>query len=131
MSVVFDASVLVALTSDAGAVGRWAEALATRGSLLAPDLALVEATNILRRLERAGKLQHLEAASAARDLRDLPIEWLPFLPFAERVWELRNNLTSYDALYIAIAEAFELPLATLDQKLARAPGSQCSFILPE
>jgi len=130
LRVVVDASVLVALTCDAGSVGRWAESLAAKGEFLAPDLALVEATNILRRLERAGKLQRLEAASAARDLKDLPIEPLPFSPFAERVWQLRENLTCYDALYVAIAEAFSVPLATLDHKLAKAPGTQCEFLLP-
>lgn len=130
MSVVVDASVLVALTSDTGSCGRWAESLAGEGELLAPDLALVEATNILRRLEQAGKLQRLEAGSAARDLRDLPIDTLPFTPFADRVWQLRDNLTCYDALYVAVAEAFDVPLATLDRKLAKAPGPLCRFLLP-
>ncbi len=131
MSVVLDASVLIALTSDSGSLGRWAEELTLMGGLVAPDLALVEATNILRRLEQTGKLQSLEAASAARDLTDLPIELLPFSPFAERVWQLRDNLTSYDALYVAVAEALDLPLATLDRKLSRASGTRCAFLLPE
>jgi predicted nucleic acid-binding protein len=81
-------------------------------------------------LERAGKLQRLEAGSAARDLWDLPIEPLPFSRFADRLWQLRENLTCYDALYVAIAEAFAVPLATLDRKLAKAPGPQCDFLLP-
>ena len=131
MSVVVDASVLVALTSDAGPVGQWAERFLSAEPLFAPDLALVEATNILRRLERAGKLERLEAATAASDLIDLPIELLPFAPFADRVWELRANITSYDALYVAIAECLDAPMATLDRKLANAPGPACRFLLPE
>ena len=130
MSVVVDASVLVALTSDAGRIGQWAERFLSDESLIAPDLALVEATNILRRLELAGKLARLEAAAAASDLLDLPIEPLPFAPFADRVWELRANITSYDALYVAIAERLDMPLATLDRKLAHAPGPGCRFLLP-
>jgi len=131
LSLVVDASVLVAATSDAGCTGQWAEQLIASKILLAPQLALVEATNILRRLELAGVLERLEAACAVSDLLDLPIEFLPFPPFAARVWALRENITSYDAFYVAIAEQFELPLATLDRKLAHAPGPQCEFILPE
>lgn len=131
MSIVVDASVLVALTSDVGRIGQWAERFLPDESLVAPDLALVEATNILRRLELAGKLERLEAAEAASDLHDLPIELLPFAPFAARVWELRANITSYDALYVAIAECLDMPLATLDRKLANSPGPSCRFLLPE
>lgn len=131
MSVVVDASVLVALVSDAGRIGQWAERFLPGEYLVAPDLALVEATNILRRLELAGKLERLEAATAASDLIALDIELLPFAPFADRVWELRDNVTSYDALYVAIAECLDMPLATLDRKLADAPGPHCRFLLPE
>lgn len=55
---------------------------------------------------------------------------VPFEPFAERVWELRRNVTSYDAWYVAVAEAFRLPLATLDRRLSRASGPSCRFRLP-
>lgn len=130
MSVVVDASVLVALTSDAGPAGRWAERFLGHDSLIAPDLALVEATNIVRRLELAGKLERLEAAEAAATLTDIDLELLPFAPFAERVWELRANLTSFDALYVAIAERLGIGLATLDRKLARSSGPRCRFLLP-
>ncbi len=125
-----DSSVLVALTSDAGPVGQWAERLLAEERLFAPHLALVEATNILRRLELAGKLERLEAASASADLVALEIQLLPFAPFADRVWELRENITSYDAVYVAIAEQFNMPLATLDGKLADSPGPQCRYLLP-
>ncbi len=130
MSLVVDASVLVAMTSDAGPLGNWAQQLLADENLIAPHLAVVEATNILRRLELAGLLERLEAGSAAADLVDLDLELLPFAPFADRVWELRANITSYDACYVAIAERLELPLATLDRKLAHAPRPQCCFLLP-
>ena len=118
------------MTSDAGPLGNWAQQLLAGENFIAPHLAIVEATNILRRLELAGLLERLEAGSAAADLVDLDIELLPFAPFADRVWELRANITSYDACYVAIAEQLELPLATLDRKLAHAPGPYCRFLLP-
>jgi len=130
VSAVVDAAVLVAATSDAGPVGVWCEALLAGGGLVAPHLALVEATNILRRLELHGELSRLEAGAAARDLLQLDLGLLPFAPFAERVWELRSNVTSYDAWYVAVAEELELPLATLDRRLAAAEGPRCRFLLP-
>lgn len=130
MSAVVDASLLVAALSDAGAEGRWAEDVVRAGNLIAPHLALVEATNILRRLELEGRLGRMEAAAAARDLLLLDLDLVPFTPFAERVWELRANVTSYDAWYVAVAEQFDLPLATLDRRLAQATGPRCPFLLP-
>lgn len=130
MSAVVDASVLVAATTDAGSEGTWAERLLAQGDVVAPHLVLVEATNILRRLEISKELSRLEATAAQRDLLALAILLVPFEPFAERVWELRRNVTSYDAWYVAVAEAFELPLATLDRRLSRASGPACRFLLP-
>ena len=65
------------------------------------------------------------------DLVRLPIDLHPFEPVAERVWELRESVSAYDAWYVALAEALEVPLATLDVRLARAPGPRCSFVLPD
>jgi predicted nucleic acid-binding protein len=130
VSAVVDASVLVAAIADTGAEGVWAEEVLLVGNLLAPHLALVEATNILRRLELGGRLDRLEASSAIQDLLLLELTLLPYTPFAERVWELRANVTSYDAWYVAVAEQFSLPLATLDRRLAAANGPCCQFLLP-
>lgn len=130
MSAVIDASVLVAATSDGGAEGVWAEEIVAGGGLVAPHLALVEATNILRRLELAGELGRLEAGAAAQDLMMIELELVPFGPFAERVWQLRTTVTSYDAWYVAVAEQLRLPLATLDRPLAKASGPRCRFLLP-
>lgn len=100
------------------------------GSLNAPELALVEATNILRRLERAKEITTPEANAAYEDLMQLNIELFSFYPFADRVWELRHNVTSYDAWYVAVAEALRLPLATLDARLSKAKGPSCDFLTP-
>ena len=130
MTTVVDASVLVAALVDSGREGRWAEATLAEGSLTGPELALAEASNILRRLERAGQISRIEAASAHGDLLRLDLELFPFAPFAERVWALRGNLTSYDAWYVALAEALDCPLVTLDRKLSRASGPTCEVIAP-
>ncbi len=130
MTQVVDASVLVAALVDAESDGPWAEASIRRGGLIAPELMLVEASNILRRLERAALISRIEANGAHGDLLRLDIELFPFAPFAERVWALRGNLTCYDAWYVALAEAFECPLLTLDGKLSRASGPMCEFLVP-
>ena len=130
MSCVVDASVLVKALVDAGPAGEWAELIVAGGLLHAPQLALAETVNILRRLERAEAITAAEASAAFEDLMQLNIELFSFEPFAERIWELRHNLTSYDAWYVALAEALHLPLATLDERLAKSKGPRCEFLTP-
>lgn len=130
MSVVVDSSVLIAALVDSGPEGVWAEEVLSSGLLVAPELAKVEAANILRRLELARRLTTAEANAAYEDLMQLDIELFPFDPFAIRIWELRYSVTSYDAWYVAMAEALALPLATLDRRLARAKGIGCRFLTP-
>ncbi len=128
--IVLDASVLVAALVDSGHGGRWAETVVAEGDLAAPELSLVEAANILRRLERSGEISRLEANSAHRDLLRLDVDLFPFAPFADRLWGLRSSLTAYDAGYVALAEALGCPLATLDRKLGRATGPACEIVVP-
>lgn len=128
--LVVDASVLVAALLDSGSEGRWADGEMAGRALVAPQLVVVETLNILRRLELAEEITELEAASAQRDLHHLPIELLPIRPFEGRIWQLRRNLTCYDAWYVAVAEALDLPLATLDRRLARATGPRCRLLTP-
>ncbi|MDE0348264.1 MAG: type II toxin-antitoxin system VapC family toxin [Gammaproteobacteria bacterium] len=106
-----------------GPDAEWAEAALAPGALAAPELAVAEASNILRRLGRAGEVSRLEATGSHADLLRLDIDLQPYRPFAERIWELRGNLTSYDAWYVAMAEALECPLVTLDRRLARDRAS--------
>ena len=130
MTVVADASVLVAVLVDSGREGKWSEDAVAERSLAGPELALAEASNILRRLEQARKISRLEANSAHRDLLRLDLELFPFAPFADRVWALRNNLSSYDAWYVALAEVLNCPLVTIDRKLSRASGPRCEILVP-
>lgn len=130
MTVVVDASVMVAALVDSGPDGGWAESVMSAETLAAPQSILVEVTSILRRLVRRGEISRIEANGARRDLLRRDIELLPFAPFADRVWELRHNVGSYDAWYVAVAEAFESPLATLDRGLSRVVGVRCRFAVP-
>jgi predicted nucleic acid-binding protein len=130
LSIVADSSVVVAALIDSGPHGDWAEEVLAGGLLLAPELMLVEATNVFRRLERAKLIATPEANAAQDDLMQLDIELFPFEPFAGRIWELRYNVTSYDAWYVAIAEALKLPLATLDESLSKSGGVICKFLTP-
>ncbi|MEM7050266.1 MAG: type II toxin-antitoxin system VapC family toxin [Acidobacteriota bacterium] len=128
--VIVDASVLVAALVDSGESGRWAEEIVLGEELITPHLAPVEAANVLRRLESSGRVTSADADRARRHLLRLDLNLFPFEPFADRIWELRHNLTSYDAWYVALAEGLDLALATLDRALAEASGPRCSFVLP-
>ncbi len=130
MNTVIDSSVIVAALVDSGPHGDWAEEILAGGLLQAPELVWVEATNIFRRLERAKLITTPEANAAQDDLMQLPIDVFPFEPFADRIWDLRRNVTSYDAWYVALAEALKLPLATLDQSLSKSTGVACAFLTP-
>jgi predicted nucleic acid-binding protein len=131
LSLVVDSSVIVAALVDAGPDGAWAEKIVENEPLHAPELVCVEVTNILRRLERARLVTTPEATAAYHDLTQLRFELYAFGPFSDRIWELRHAVTSYDGWYVALAEALELPLATLDKRLARAKGPNCTVLVPD
>jgi predicted nucleic acid-binding protein len=130
MSLVVDSSVIVAALLSTNEVGAWAERVIEAGSIFAPELIRVEVTNIIRRLERAKEMTEQEADAAYADFMELDLYLHPFEPFADRIWELRHNVTSYDARYVALAESLDLPLATLDIRLAVAKGPSCRFVTP-
>lgn len=126
--IVLDASATVALLADAGPLGQWVEATIGGASLFAPELMPFEVNNILRRHALAGVLDPSAATLAHMDLVALPVDLYPYAVVAERVWELRANLTTYDGSYVALAELLAASVITLDPRLARAPGPQCSII---
>lgn len=129
MTLVIDASALVEVLAERDADGLWAKALIAGESLAAPAILPAETSNILRHLERTGVLSGPQAADAQRGMVRR-IALFPFEPFAERVWELRHNLNSYDAWYVALAEALGCPLVTIDYRLVRSPGTACAFLTP-
>jgi predicted nucleic acid-binding protein len=129
LSAVIDASVLVAALVDSGQDGAWAESILAVDGLHAPTLVYAETANVLRRLESSRRISASEANQAFDDLMQLAVQSHPFEPFAERIWELRHNITAYDAWYVALAEALSLPLATLDAPLARTKSVRCKFLI--
>ena len=130
MIVVVDAAVVVAALVDNGPTGQWSELQLMTEELAAPHLMPVETANILRRSAMAGDISADVASIAHEDLLALNVELFTYQPFGARVWQFRNNMTAYDAWYVAIAESLNAPLATLDMRLSRASGSGCTFLTP-
>lgn len=120
---VLDSSALVELLGG-GAGGEAVERrlLELPGWTWAPALIDAEVGHALRRAVRQGELSAPEAEEALDDLMGMRLERVPHRFLAARAWELRENLSFYDGLYVALAEALEAPLLTLDLRLARAPG---------
>jgi predicted nucleic acid-binding protein len=127
---VCDASAVAAVLLDAGADGEWATRTIGAGPIAAPTIVTYETANVVRRHELAGKISSDQAAQAHSDLLDLAIELWPYDLLATRSWELRRNLSIYDATYVALAETTELTLVTLDARLAKAPGVRCQIATP-
>lgn len=100
-------------------------------ALNAPHLLNVELTQVLRRLEMAGTLSAARALQALEDLASLRISYHDHSDLLERVWSMRRNLTAYDALYIALAEALDAPLVTTDRGLGGAPRHGAHVIVVE
>jgi predicted nucleic acid-binding protein len=123
--IVADASVLVVALADDGPDGDQARSRLRGERLTVPELADLEVASVLRRQMKAGTLDARRARLALDDLAALPALRAPHRPLLPRCWELRNDLTIYDAAYVALAEAMNTTLLTGDRKLAKAPGSQC------
>jgi predicted nucleic acid-binding protein len=128
--IVCDASTVIAALLDAGDDGQWATAKISTGDLYAPTLLPYECTNVMRRQELAGTISPDQAAQAHSDLQDLAIDYWPYEILAQRIWELRQNLSSYDAAYLALAEKLDATVVTLDHRMSRAPGLRCVVLYP-
>ena len=121
--IVLDASALVELllgTEQGRSIG--ARIADPALGLHVPHLADLEVAQVLRRYVRERELDAAAAASALDDLHALDLQRHAHEPLLDRVWGLRQNLTAYDAVYVALAEALDTILLTCDRKLARAPG---------
>ena len=95
--------------------------------LHSPHLADVEVTQGLRRLVRAGEVSSDRAAEAIADLADLDLHRHAHLDLLTRAWKLRENITAYDAMYVALAEALDAPIVTCDAPLAKSPGHRAQI----
>lgn len=99
-----------------------ARPLEADGDLHAPHLIDVEATHALRRMVRRGELAASRAEGMREDLREVTLMRYPHVGLLDRMWELRENLTAYDAAFVALSEALEAPLVTADARLGAATG---------
>jgi predicted nucleic acid-binding protein len=127
--VVVDASVLAVALADDGPDGDQARARLRGERVILPELADLEVASVLRRQLAAGAVNARRAGLALDDLAALPAQRAPHRPLLARCWELRDNLTIYDAAYVALAEATQATLLTADRRLARAPGPRCPIEL--
>jgi predicted nucleic acid-binding protein len=127
--LVVDASVLAPALADDGPDGDAARARLRGQSLAAPELIDLETTSVIRGRSRAGHLDVRRAGMALTDLVALPLRRAPHRPLLARCWELRENLTVYDAAYVALAEVLDAVLLTADSRLANAPGPRCEIEL--
>ena len=128
--IVVDASAVLELvlrTPVSAAIER--RLFAIGQTLHAPHLLDLEVAQVLRRYEAAGDITAERARQALQDFADLPLERYPHDLFLWRIWELRRNVTAYDAAYLALAEALPASLLTRDRRLARIPGVRARVIV--
>jgi predicted nucleic acid-binding protein len=130
--IVVDASILANALGDDQSDGRAARSeLRTAGDLTAPDLIDVETVAVLRKRWLAGTLSQERFDEAITDLQRWDFERIPTLRLVRRAYELRANVTAYDATYVALAEAVGCELLTADRRLAGATGPRCPIrVLP-
>ena len=126
--IVVDASVVTTALVDDEAPGQRVRSRLSQESLVAPDLVYLEVISAVRRLHAAG-LAPKRCQQAIDDLLALPIVIVSHEQIVKRCWELRGAITPYDAAYIAVAEAFAIPLVTGDARLSRAPKLRCQIEL--
>ena len=126
--IVVDASAVVALLIDGGEVGRFIGTTIAASEIAYPSLMPYEVANALRRLSIDGTVHESVARQAVSDANTLRGLVLEFEELADRAWQLRRNLSIYDAAYVAVAESIDAPLLTLDTRIVAAPGTQCRFI---
>jgi predicted nucleic acid-binding protein len=119
--IVVDASAIVDFVTHR-AIDALPDRLMGGGGLHAPHLVDVEVTHALRRLVAVGELAADRASDARADAADLRIVRYQHIPLLDRAWQLRETLSVYDAVYVALAEALEAPLITCDTRLARTTG---------
>ena len=128
--IVVDASVVVAGLLVSGPAGDAARDALRSQEAHAPHLLDVEATSAIRRWVRSGRLTVAEGRASLRDLRDLAIARHAHEPLLDRTLDLRDAASTYDAVYVALAELLGVPLLTADARLARAPGIRCAVVIP-
>lgn len=123
--IVVDASVVAVALGDDGTEGMSLRDRLRGERLLAPQLLDLEVLSVWRRLVSAEVMTPERARLAVDDLAAIPLERAPHDMLTHRCWDLRHNLTAYDAAYVALAEILDITLVTADRRLATAPGVRC------
>jgi len=123
--MVVDASACYLAVADDGLPGNDARLRLRGHDLQAPHLVDLEVLSVLRRETLRGALTRSRADEAVADLARMAISRYSHSLLAPRIWALKDNLTPYDAAYVALAEVLGLPLLTADRRLANAPGLRC------
>ena len=123
--IVVDAGVVFTLVAGAEAAARDLALRVDNEQMLAPQLVDLEVVSVLRRLVLRRDFPPSLAAASVRHLGELDITRVAHAPLLERCWELSDNLTPYDAAYVALAELVGAPLLTTDQRLVGASGTRC------
>jgi predicted nucleic acid-binding protein len=127
---VVDAAAAVSALGRKDAVGIAAHKLIAEATCHAPHLLDAEVGHVLRRGERAGEISEQTARTALRALPEMIDYRYPLVGrLAALAWELRHTITFYDALYVALAAALDMPLLTADVRLSKAPGLTCRVML--
>lgn len=128
--IVLDASAAVDHLLHRDAYERIAARMAVPGETLhAPHVLDLEVANALRRLAMRGNITADVAQQALHEYALYPVERYPALALLDRVWELRSNMSAFDAAYVALAEVLDAPLITTDAHLGRAPGHRAAIEL--
>jgi len=128
--IVVDASALLeALLRTSAAKAVEGRLFAPRQTLHAPHLLDVEVAQVIRRYASNGEIDGERGRMALADLADFPLRRYPHDVLLPRIWALRNNLTAYDAAYVALAEALDTPLLTRDKRLAATVGHRARIEL--
>jgi predicted nucleic acid-binding protein len=125
--IVVDASVIAPALADDDADGERARSRLRGERLTAPELLDLEVVSVIRKALLSGVLSRRRAGSALADLVELNLERVSHRPMLARIWELHQNLTPYDAAYVALAEAIDATLVTADRRLSLAPGPRCTI----
>jgi predicted nucleic acid-binding protein len=126
--IAVDANAIVAMLVDDAELGSTSRSLYAKHDLAAPDLLPYEVASVLRKLCRLGLVTERAADQSLRDLQLIRLSTVGFGDIAHRIWNLRDNLSTYGAAYVAVAELLDIPLLTFDARIRRAPGPSCRFV---
>jgi predicted nucleic acid-binding protein len=125
--LIVDASCLYEVVADTARADDVRARLALDSEHAAPSVVDAEVVSVIRRDHVRGLLDATAADQAVEDLREWPGERFGHRPLLGRVWELKGSLRTWDAFYVALAEALQATLITADARLARAPGPRCAI----